>query len=349
MGETIIHTSFDNQTRQTNVDLTQDPSSIYYLHPSDHASTKLVTAPFDGNAFGDWKRSIMIGLIAKNKLCFVDGTLPQPTTDAAHIKAWHRCNNMVIGWLISSLDRVVAKSVMYNKYASEIRTDLEERFGVSTSAQIYSLHEELSNISQEANMSITEYYTKVKLVWDEIGNLNPLPVCTCDGCSCGLTKKVLKLQQDQRLMSFLMNVDDQYGLVKTNILMLPELPNVSMAYSMLYQEQKHKEHARIHNSSSDSMAFMANKKYFSDKNHFNSRFSKQPNTDGSTLNKYKNSVGSKCHLTYFCDHYKISGHSIERRFKVHGYPPGFKHKRFASSVQDNDHKSELDNLGLAAT
>lgn len=64
---------------------------------------------------------------------------------------------MVLGWLITSLDHVVAKSVMYNKYASEIWTDLEEQFRVFTSAQIYSLHEELSNISKEANISITDY------------------------------------------------------------------------------------------------------------------------------------------------------------------------------------------------
>lgn len=145
----------------------------------------------------------MIGLIAKNKLCFVDVTLPKPSANESDMKAWERCNNMLIGWLIASLDRVVAKSVMYNRYASEIWTDLEERFGVSTSAQIYSLHEELSNMSQETNMSITEYFTKVKSLWDELDNLNPLPTCVCNGCSCGLTKKVLKLQQDQRLMSFL--------------------------------------------------------------------------------------------------------------------------------------------------
>lgn len=69
---------------------------------------------------------------------------------------------MVLGWLIASLDRVVAKSVMYNKFASDIWIDLEERFGVSTSAQVYSLLKELSTVSQEATMSITDYFTKVK-------------------------------------------------------------------------------------------------------------------------------------------------------------------------------------------
>lgn len=88
----------------------------------------------------------------------------------------------------------------------------------------------ISKLSHESNMSIADYFTKVKSIWDELDSLTPLPVCECQGCSCGLTKKVLKLQQDQRLISFLMKVDEQYAPIKTNILMLPELPNVSVAY-----------------------------------------------------------------------------------------------------------------------
>lgn len=88
MAESHFPITSANCLPQTHhLDLNQDPSSVYYLHPSDHASTKLVTTPFDGNGYGDWKRSVMIGLIAKNKLCFVDGSLPQPTGDASYLKA----------------------------------------------------------------------------------------------------------------------------------------------------------------------------------------------------------------------------------------------------------------------
>ena len=40
---------------------------------------------------------MMIGLIAKNKMFFVDGTLPKPSEDDVNKKAWERCNNIVIG------------------------------------------------------------------------------------------------------------------------------------------------------------------------------------------------------------------------------------------------------------
>lgn len=52
-----------------NVDQTQNPGSIYYLHPSDSTSTKLVSIVFDGTCYSDWKRSVMIGLDAKKKSC----------------------------------------------------------------------------------------------------------------------------------------------------------------------------------------------------------------------------------------------------------------------------------------
>ncbi|CAO2837286.1 unnamed protein product [Amaranthus hypochondriacus] len=60
-----------------------------------------------------------------------------------------------------------------------------------------------------------------------------------------------------------MKVDDLYNSIKTNILMLPELPHVSTAYRMLYQEQKHKEIPRLNTTSaSDSLPLRSIKGLF---------------------------------------------------------------------------------------
>lgn len=145
-------------------DLTQNPSSFYYLHPSDHAGSKLVSTPFDGTGYSDWRRSMIISLTAKNKMSFVDGTFPQPSSTSSEFKAWIRCNNMVIGWLIASLDRLIAKSIMYCNTAHEIWSDLEERFGQASMAQLFSLQEDLTHTSQQPNQHIAEYFTKMKAI-----------------------------------------------------------------------------------------------------------------------------------------------------------------------------------------
>ena len=83
------------------------------------------------------------------------------------------------------------------KIASNIWNDLEARFGNPLSSQIYRLQEQLITVFHEPNMSIAEYFTIVKSLWDEIDDLHPLLVCTCNP-----TTNFQKLQQDQRIMMF---------------------------------------------------------------------------------------------------------------------------------------------------
>lgn len=129
-----------DSTKETK-DPTQDPSSVYYIHPSDSASNKLVSTVFNGTGFSDWKRYMVISLDAKNKMCFVDGTLAQPKEGTMEEKAWKRCNNLVIGWLIASLERHIAKSIVYFKTATAIWSDLDGRIGNPSSSQMYRLQE----------------------------------------------------------------------------------------------------------------------------------------------------------------------------------------------------------------
>lgn len=115
-------------------DVSQDPASPYYLHPSDFTGLKLVSSVFDGSSYGNWKRTLIIGLPAKNKMGFVDGSLPKPSAESATFKAWNRCNSMVIGWIIAVLDPQIAGSILFVDTAREIWLDLEERFGHASSA-----------------------------------------------------------------------------------------------------------------------------------------------------------------------------------------------------------------------
>lgn len=52
----------------------QDPTNVYFIHPSYANTTQLVSVKFNGNGFNNRKRSMILTLSAKNKLCFVDGS-----------------------------------------------------------------------------------------------------------------------------------------------------------------------------------------------------------------------------------------------------------------------------------
>lgn len=60
----------------------QDPTSVFYIHPSDTNVNQIVIVKFNGTAYNDWKRSMLIMLSTKNKLKFIDSTLDIPAPDS---------------------------------------------------------------------------------------------------------------------------------------------------------------------------------------------------------------------------------------------------------------------------
>lgn len=57
---------------------TDDASSLYYLHQSNSPSLILVSQPLIGDNYASWSKSMVIALSVKNKLGFVDGSIPKP-------------------------------------------------------------------------------------------------------------------------------------------------------------------------------------------------------------------------------------------------------------------------------
>ncbi|XP_021713603.1 uncharacterized protein LOC110681785 [Chenopodium quinoa] len=198
---------------------------------------------------------------------FIDGSLPKPN-DALVLKAWNRCNSMVIGWIIVVLGPQIAGSILFVETAREIWLDLEERFGHASSAQLYALQQEISGAEQDT-MSISEYYNHLKKLWDELDNLCPLPTCACNNCTCSLTQKYIKLQQDQRLMVFLMKLTNKYANVRSNILMMPSLPTLAQAYRMVLQEERHKALSAVPEKVSEPIAFAEDRRKFDDRSSQN--------------------------------------------------------------------------------
>ena len=88
------------------------PSSPYFLHPSENPSLVFTSCVLNGNNFYSWSRSMRMALISKNKLKFIDGSIPIPAADDLLFSAWERCNTMVLSWMIKSLTSSIAQSVI---------------------------------------------------------------------------------------------------------------------------------------------------------------------------------------------------------------------------------------------
>ncbi|XP_021864375.1 uncharacterized protein [Spinacia oleracea] len=130
------------------IEAMQDPNSVYFIYTSENPYAAVVSDKFDGEGYAEWKRSILLAFAVKNKVRFIDESLPKPALNHADYQAWDGCNSMVMAYLLRSLSPTIAKSVVFLPTARDIWKDLEERFSVTSGPQVYGLQQSLSEISQ---------------------------------------------------------------------------------------------------------------------------------------------------------------------------------------------------------
>lgn len=142
------------------VDPFEDP---LYVHPSDSPSLVIAQPLLDSYNYHAWSRTIRRALESKNKLGLVDGTVKKPDEGDRKYSAWTKANNMVVSWIINSVNPSIAQSVMWIDDAKDIWKDLRLRYGNIDAFRLSDLQENFYNIKQEG-LSVTEYYTKLKII-----------------------------------------------------------------------------------------------------------------------------------------------------------------------------------------
>jgi len=223
-----VNLNAENRVPLSNYNL--DPGHALYLHHSDNPYCGLTSELLNGGNYAQWKRSCEVSLSAKSKMSFITGGFPKPTTDSPYLPLWERCNSMVISWLLHSVDKDIASSIIYTPTAEQIWQDLAQRFSFGQGTKIYQLQKEMSTLSQ-GNLSVSAYFTKCKQIWDEY-------IVLVSPCVCASSGSAMKLIERQQLIQFLMDLNDCYQAVRSNILMMNPLPSVSQASSIVLQEEQ---------------------------------------------------------------------------------------------------------------
>lgn len=92
----------------------------------------------------------------------------------------------------------------------------------------------------QGSNDIAGYYTIMKGLWDELDILNVQNSYSCD-CFCGGKTLSTKSIQDEKLIKFLMGLNDTYSPARSNICMITSLPSASLANSLILQDEKQRE------------------------------------------------------------------------------------------------------------
>ena len=90
-----------------------DYNSPFYLSNDDYLGLSLVYNPLIGSNYNSLSRAMTMALIAKNKMCFVNGSISRLEIDDSLYNFWSRCNNMVMSQILNVVSKNIAYCIMY--------------------------------------------------------------------------------------------------------------------------------------------------------------------------------------------------------------------------------------------
>lgn len=100
---------------------------------------------------------------------------------------------------------------------------------------MFQIYKEIAS-HRQGNSSITSYMTKLKALWDELAAYMDVPQC-----SCSAIEKVNEHIEREKVMQFLVGLDDSYSNICAQVLVMRPYPTVEKAYSVIIREEKRRE------------------------------------------------------------------------------------------------------------
>ena len=150
-------------------------------------------------------------------------------------------------------------------------------------------------------IDVNTYFTCLMILWDEHKDFQPIPACWCRAM-----KAWMDFQQQEYVMQFLMGLNDCYTQTWAQILMLATLPPFSKVFTLVVQEEFQQYITHDTFSLFDPLTIQ------------------DSNPLATIVVAARNSKPKWTRPLYI--HCSIQGHIVNKCYKLHGYPLGYKFK-----------------------
>ncbi|KAB1224576.1 hypothetical protein CJ030_MR2G004968 [Morella rubra] len=206
-----------------------------------------------------------------------------------------RCNNLILSWILNLISKEIASNALYINSAKEVWDKLKARFAQPDNVRVYHLQHQLGSIVQ-GTQSVSEYFTQLNAIWEELHNYRPLPFCSCGHCTCNALSAVGEVQQLDYVFKFLMGLNDTYDSIGGQIILINPTPSLDKTFSLVLQEERQRQTQTLIMPTPESSALAAL--------HIQAK------------------KRDKAEVT--CFHCGKSGHIKEKCYRLTGFPPNFK-------------------------
>ncbi|KAL5542360.1 hypothetical protein UlMin_010070 [Ulmus minor] len=212
-----------------------------------------------------------------------------------------------MSWILNVVSKDIVDSVMYIDSVVDMWNDLHDRFSQGNGPRIFQLKQQIHALTQ-GSLDVSGYFTKLKIFRDELRDFRPLPACTC-----GAMKNLLDCHNQDYILQFLMGLNESFSQIRAQTLMSKPLSSINKVFSLVIQEERQRSAGCLGTNIPPIYA-----------------------TYGVATSSYNNYKGKKDKP--LCTYYEFYGHTVDKCYKKHGYPPGFKPKGY--NVNDS-HKGQF--------
>ncbi|OAO97590.1 hypothetical protein AXX17_AT4G09950 [Arabidopsis thaliana] len=264
--------------------------SPYHLSSTDNTGQVLTPILLNRNNYERWSKLMTNSLRTRRKVGFFNGSIKRPDGDGEDVERWEIVNSMIIRWIYSSVEPKLRSSISLVEDVSEMWSSLKSRFSVSDGTREHQLHADLSVCKQDGQ-TVEEYYGRLKIIWDDISDIDKGFICCCGSSSCSSMKKYKKKQDGLHIHQFLMGLDNQrFGTTPSNLLSRLHELNLESVYSQIVPEERHIEATR------------------------------EPQQKGGIVGFSVSVADSFKQQSLTCSHCEKTGHEKSQCYKIFGYP-----------------------------
>lgn len=227
-------------------------------------------------------------------------------------------------------------------------------------SRIHFLHKEIHSMSQ-GTLTVSNYFSRFRECWDEFDAIMP-----CPSCNCPESRNYIQHFDYQRLFQFLTGLNESYAPNRSQILMMTPTPSINQVYSMVISEESQRSLGKLVQNldTNEGAAFYTSKGNFkpnpgggevqfrptSSQGHTghtrSGYYTGSSSNSGSGNSGNASSSGTKnrknSHLQ--CDYCHYTGHTSDRCYQLHGYPPDFRQN---SKKKFNSHSTSSSGHGDA--
>ncbi|XP_070028588.1 uncharacterized protein LOC142170500 [Nicotiana tabacum] len=139
---------------------------------------------------------------------------------------------------------------MYSTNAYSAWTYLKEIFDKKNLTRFCQLLREICTTSQ-GSLSVSEYYSKLICAWDEYWSMVVVPL----PCECTKHKEYAENKEQQRLVQFLMGLNETYAQARSQVLLSVPIPTLNQAYNMIMQDESQRSNRFRKNNENSVLQF----------------------------------------------------------------------------------------------